>query len=786
MTAGSPFLFTVQAADPYGNTVSSYTGPSSVAVAVSPVDPQGSIPTSITLNSAGLGFSLGTLKTAGSYTHHRHGHAGQQHLHGHEQRHHGDPGGGHALRGRGAEQHLDAEQHELHGHGRGPIQQRGDRLQRHGPLHQQRRGRLRRQRPAGQQHARQRHRATFTATLKTPGNQTITATDASNTGIIGNSNAIATHGLYVTSFATTPSGFTATFSKVVNLTTFDYYRFSASQSQAPDVAMATVGSATTNVNGTLLVSSTATQTTITFVATQGVLTNAAKYLVTLTSGAGGIVDTSGEQLAGDANGFSPGTNYVATNLVPASATVPTLSIPGFARGPNSSANVQITTNSVTAAGIPITLTHAPASTTEVQFTLDFNPALLNVTGSARAATCTLLNPGTANSTGVANFEYSGPALSTTSAVLGDIVANVPNSAANEMLQKTLLDLPVADIFFNGSATPASPVQNADGVQVVDYLGETTNNFGVINSNDASNAQAVVTANTTPTTANQPAGLQAFPLADPFLIAGSTGSTTFKVVAADVTGLSRFAVSLSHPFIPTPPTGLTYSSPGPDPTVSIPTNLQVTAGGTVTVPVNIDDPRPAGSSGMTQAELALTYDPSVFSLTSADVQLGTVPASGTGWTLTSEINPLTGEIAILLESLTPISSAAGGSLATIDFHVRPGATPGATSVNLAAAVNPTGNDVVWTRVFDTQQEFTLSPAPTNAVSDAGIDGMVVVTPAAALASRQCRRQRRDQPGDAGRGRERHQRRPRAAAGTGGSGRARGCSRGRRAAHRSPGR
>ena len=97
----------------------------------------------------------------------------------------------------------------------------------------------------------------------------------------------------------------------------------------------------------------------------------------MTSGAGGIVDTSGEQLAGDALGFSPGTNFSETGLVPASSTVPTLSIPGFARGPNSSANVQVTSNSSTAAGIPITLTHAPSSTTEVQFTLSYNPALLD-------------------------------------------------------------------------------------------------------------------------------------------------------------------------------------------------------------------------------------------------------------------------------------------------------------------------------------------------------------------------------------------------------------------------
>ena len=332
------------------------------------------------------------------------------------------------------------------------------------------------------------------------------------------------------------------------------------------------------------------------------------------------------------------------------------------------------------------------------------------------------------------MEYSGPALSTSSAVLGNIVANVPNSAANEMLQKALLDLPVADIFFNGSATAASPVQNADGVQVVDYLGETTNNFGVINSNDASNAQAVVTANATPTTANQPAGFAGLPPGRPV--------PDCRVHRLDHLQGRRRRRDRVEPLCgePDPPvyphaadTGLTYSSPGPDPTVSIPTNLQVTAGGTVVVPVNIDDPRPAGSSGMTQAELALTYDPSVFSVTAADVQLGTVPAAGSGWTLTSEINPVTGEIAILLESLTPISSAAGGSLVSIDFHVRPGASAGATPINLVAAVNPTGNDAVWTRVFDSQQEFTLSPAPSNAVSDAGIDGTVLVTPAAALGS-----------------------------------------------------
>ena len=44
----------------------------------------------------------------------------------------------------------------------------------------------------------------------------------------------------------------------------------------------------------------------------------------------------------------------------------------------------------------------------------------------------------------------------------------------------------------------------------------------------------------------------------------------------------------------------------------PLKVDVSVGpdGTLTVSVNIDDPRPAGSTGMTQALLGLTYDPTV--------------------------------------------------------------------------------------------------------------------------------------------------------------------------------
>ena len=79
----------------------------------------------------------------------------------------------------------------------------------------------------------------------------------------------------------------------------------------------------------------------------------------------------------------------------------------------------------------------------------------------------------------------------------------------------------------------------------------------------------------------------------------------------------------------PPTGLTFTATGPDPhALSIPATLPAVAGGTVTVPVNLDDPRPVGSTGMTEAMLALVYDPKVLSVSAADINLGSIPLSGT--------------------------------------------------------------------------------------------------------------------------------------------------------------
>jgi hypothetical protein len=151
-------------------------------------------------------------------------------------------------------------------------------------------------------------------------------------------------------------------------------------------------------------------------------------------------------------------------------------------------------------------------------------------------------------------------------------------------------------------------------------------------------------------------------------------------------------------------------------------LKVQPDGTVVVPVNIDDPHPEGSTGLTQAVLALTYDPTILTVSAADVSLGTVPSAGGGWVLKTVVDATTGQIGIILFSATPISSSTGGSLVNITFHVKPGAAPGVTPIQLVDQVNPNGQGVLRTALDDNQGPLTLHTAPTDTF-DPEIDGLV---------------------------------------------------------------
>jgi hypothetical protein len=141
-----------------------------------------------------------------------------------------------------------------------------------------------------------------------------------------------------------------------------------------------------------------------------------------------------------------------------------------------------------------------------------------------------------------------------------------------------------------------------------------------------------------------------------------------------------------------------------------------SGGIVNVPVLLDHARPDGSTGMTEAIIGLTYDPKALSVSSADITLGSLPASGSGWRLVSVVDAATGQIAIDLYSTTAITQAQAGSLVNIAFHTVPGAYVPATAVQLVSSVTPQGH---WyaTEVVDAQDKFVLSP---------GVDQIMIQT------------------------------------------------------------
>jgi hypothetical protein len=131
--------------------------------------------------------------------------------------------------------------------------------------------------------------------------------------------------------------------------------------------------------------------------------------------------------------------------------------------------------------------------------------------------------------------------------------------------------------------------------------------------------------------------------------------------------------------------------------------------------------------MTEAILALKYDPSVFSVSTADITLGSIPDLGVGWQLNSVIDQRAGQIAITLYSTTPINAADAGSLVNIAFHIKPAVSAGrhaglslrfanVPAVQLVSSVTVNGEQFV-TQVDDAQGQFVLSP---------GIDSLVFGT------------------------------------------------------------
>ena len=255
-----------------------------------------------------------------------------------------------------------------------------------------------------------------------------------------------------------------------------------------------------------------------------------------------------------------------------------------------------------------------------------------------------------------------------------------------------------------------------GVHLVAFEGETTGDasYGPTDGQAYSRVQA-----------GTDSGFGAYKLADPQILADvNANGLSFAADALDLSGINRFVQGAQvNGLIPLIPTGFTFPASGPDPVLSVPRDLTASPGGTVSVPVLLDEPMPAGSSGMTEATLALRYDPSVFDVSPADVHLGSIPGARGGWQLLALVDAASGQIAVALYGPAVMRDVAG-SLVTMDLHVRADAPAGASAINLVDEVNLPGRGAVRTLVEDAQSAFVLSPAPTAAADDA-TDGIVSI-------------------------------------------------------------
>jgi hypothetical protein len=533
-------------------------------------------------------------------------------------------------------------------------------------------------------------------------------------GITGTSPAITVRALIVTGFTPTATGFQVMFSKAVSLPSLNLYDAASAGYGPADATL--VGLTSRAVRGSLVLDQ--NNTRVTFVKTGGPtgggtagLLAPDTYSVVLKSGPLGFKDTGtpAATLDGNSDG-TPGDDYTTSFTVGTSAAV-AVTVPDFARGPDNTHPITVPNNTA-GNGIPIALSNG-SGVTDGTFVLQYNAKFLTLTGGTvnpalAGATFTVTTSGSGSSAQATIAFHSPTALAAGAVRLGGLVATVPANApykSKEVLHFSSLSL-------NGGAIAAA---GDDGVHAVAFLGD-ANGDGFYTSADSVLILRVA--------AGADSGFAAYPVLDPVVVGDITGDG--RVTAADATALNLYISGGTVAQLPTWP-GLPSNNPsGPDPALSIPTGLHVGPGGTVTVPVNIDDPHPEGSRGLTQATLALRYDPTVFDVSAADIRLGDVPASGTGWTLQALVDPLNGEIGITLFSTTPIQSTAGGSLVTIDLRAKPGAPTGASPINLVPAVNVNGR-VLPTALDDDMGLLTLHPLPASAATDAGVDGLVLVTP-----------------------------------------------------------
>jgi autotransporter-associated beta strand protein len=719
--AGGSFLGSVKATDAYGNAVAGYSGPATVTASISPGTTAGNFPQTVTLNANGAGAFVGSLQAVGRYT----VSVGSGSFTGTAASPVTVTAGPAAKLGFAAPPGSTATGVTLpavtvqvqDAYANPVISDNTDVVTvgiASGPG-----GFL-----AGSTTTAVVHNgeATFAnLTLVVPGSYTLSAVvPSSYTGPNSSSFTVAPLQVVPGSFAGTPSGFSLTFNAPFLVNSVTPVLFGQGFGAAAPAPSVTVTGPNGPVEGSLVLNTGAHSITFIQTNTASEVNNGTpilpdgSYTVTVRGAAAAngfqALNAGGGYLDGLSSG-TPGSDFTATFTVNAGAGLAKSDVvwaPATADGPGQP--LVAPGNNVSGGGYPIYLSDTTGAVTSVVATLNYDPTLLTVTG-VTGANFTLLASSTP---GHAVFQYKGPALPTgTQVPIGAITATVPPGTAGTPTPYKAKDLlHFSGISINGGSTL---VVGGDALHLVAYVGDADGN-GNYTSNDA----VLITR----AALQSDSGFVAYPLVDPVIVADTDGSGFIPADAAlQVNEDSVGVMPLNLPPLPVNGTTVHFQpiANNVDPTLSVGVRGQgpgVSSDGIVTAEVNLDDAHPEGSTGLTVAHLALTYDPRQFSVSASDIHLGSF--LGSGWSVSPTIDAATGAIAIALSSTTPITSAVGGSLVTIDFH-SVGRIANLSAIALVNSVNINGRYTV-TELEDAQGTFTLSPAAVD---------RAVITPAPAV-------------------------------------------------------
>jgi uncharacterized repeat protein (TIGR03803 family) len=550
--AGDELLVSVQAADSFGNPVTSYSGPSSVTVSISPTSVGSSVPASVAINNNGLGYFLAMMQQAGTYTISvsSGSSAGSS-----------SPviitaGPAAKLRFAGTPAAtptgdllpvVGVQVEDLYGNvvttdntdsvtvgiGNGP-----------GSF------------TSGSTLTATVHNgvATFNnLTLVTPGTYQLSAVvPGLYTGPNSNHFSVTPLQVLAGSFVGSPSGFTLQFNAPYLLSTTTpvlYGQGSGSAAPAPSVIVTTdpgnlsdraayvAGSLAFNPAGNAL-TFLATNTTLQ-VNTGSPLLADGVYTVIVRSSAA----TNGLQAANPGGGFLDGLgsgaagsgDFTASFTVNAAAVHDdVLWIPDTADGPGQALSAPGMNQK--GGGYPLYLNDSTGMVTSVQVTLAYDPMLLQVTGVTGAG-FTLLSSSTP---GHAVLQYSGPSLpSGTQKPIGFITATVPSGTTASPVPYHAKDLlHLSSVSLNGGTIP---VATSDGLHLVAYVGD-TNGDGTYSSDDALRITRVLLQADT--------GFAAYPSVDPVIVADTDGAGFIPADAA--LQVNEAGVGVPAANLPTPP------------------------------------------------------------------------------------------------------------------------------------------------------------------------------------------------------------------------------------------